>query len=501
MNDPRRLFARNKLLLIMCGVLAAVIALAYSLSVKPTYQASASLAFQDFNQQATLVGGASATLQTPAQLAAKSATVVTDANVLAQAAGQAHSGRRITDLRHAVSAAVDANSNLLVVTVTDHNAGQAAGLATAIARVAAATDNKEAQAQLRDDAATLGRRIHSIPQNAANLVTRQNEQANLSRLQTLSIVARPASVAQNADIPTSPTSPKVVFNTVLGGVLGLLIGLGLAAARLALDRRLRGWEEIESEIGVPILAQVDGAILGHTPANPDGKTDSEDGDAAIASFAILRRSVELLRLDSAPRTVAVTSAAPAEGKTTVATWLACAFANVGRRTVLIEADMRRPVLASRLNLPGGPGLGEYLSGRATAEEILRVVELPGHGRSGVNVNGSSLVCIPAGHPLAGGDEALASSRFREMLAEISEAYDAVVLDTSPLLPVADTMEILPHVDAFVLCVRSGQSTRMEVATMRSILERLPDRPSGAVITDISRGDQVGGNYEQYYVET
>ncbi len=498
MHDYQRLILRHRVTLVLATVIGAAAALAYSSVASPTYTATASIQFQDISQQLGFVGTFGGTLETPAQLAAGSSRDITQATILARARQILKASRTIEQLRSDISTSVDTSSNLVLVEASASDKTFAARLANALTQADVDHANRQARSRFRADAADLQRRIALIPDNPANLVTRQNDQANLSRLQTLGIVARPASIAQTADTPQSPAAPKPVFNTVLGGVLGLILGLGIASVRQSLDRRLRSSEEIEEALaGVPILGLIGASVLGATPLAAPADEDA-GSRVTRASFGILRRNVELLNLDDKIKTVAVTSAAPDEGKTTVALWLAASFASVGRRTLLVEADLRRPVLADRLELPRTPGLIEYLAGRASPEAILRTVGSLPSSRPATNGQGNSFVAIFAGEPGSNQDELLASNRFRDALAEMSAAYDVIVIDTSPLLPVPDTLEILPLVDAYLVCVREGVSKRTDVAATRAILARLPARSCGGVTTGMSRHESKASGYYDYY---
>jgi Mrp family chromosome partitioning ATPase len=208
--------------------------------------------------------------------------------------------------------------------------------------------------------------------------------------------------------------------------------------------------------------------------------------------------------------VLVTSALPEEGKSTVAASLALASAAAGRRTLLVEADLRRQSLAKRLGIGPTPGLADYLSGRAESQEVMRPVPMPrgiafalngnanGNGSGNGNGTGSghhgspNLVCMPAGHVGRGAAELLASSRMRELLADVTSVYDVVILDTAPLLPVGDTLGLLAQARAVMLCVRSGQTTREQIQAARETLGRVRPAVSGLVVTGVRARDDAGG---------
>lgn len=497
MHDYQRLLSRHKLTLLAAILIGAATAFVYSSVATPSYSATASIQFQDITQQEGLVGGAAGTLETPAALAAGSLRNVTDNTVLAAAQHALGTKMTTAQLRNAISPSVDANSNFVNVDASANNGSFAAALANAVARATVDETNQQERAIFQADAAKLQQRIATIPDNEANRTTRQNDQAALSRLQTLGVVARPAQLATTAQTPSSPASPKRAFDTVLGGILGLLVGLGIAYVRESADRRLHSPDEIAAELeGLPVLAWISDKVLGQAPLL--SPSDDPETRIAVANFGILRRNVELLSLERKPKLIAVTSPAPEEGKTTVALALACAFAGVGRNTVLLEADLRRPTLADRLQLEGSPGLTDYLAGHTTPAEVLRVVPLLGRPSGPRNGQPDSLVVVLAGDPVSNPDELLASNRFRDMLAELSDAYDVIVIDTAPLLPVPDTLEILPFVDAYLVCVREGSTTRTNVSTLRTLLKRLPPKPSGCVTTGVPKRDHTASGYYDYY---
>jgi capsular exopolysaccharide synthesis family protein len=187
--------------------------------------------------------------------------------------------------------------------------------------------------------------------------------------------------------------------------------------------------------------------------------------------------------------VAVTSPLAEEGKSTVAGLYAYVNALAGRRTVLIECDLRRPVVAARFGVEEEPGLTDYLLEEAKPREVLRSVRIEGP-------TAEPLPIIPGGRPAAQPAELLASSRFEEFLAQVATAYELVVLDCPPLLPVGDTLELLPQVEAVLLCIRIGQTTRDQAAAAKKALDHLPPRPTGVVVTGLDPGGE--DDYYGYY---
>jgi Mrp family chromosome partitioning ATPase len=242
--------------------------------------------------------------------------------------------------------------------------------------------------------------------------------------------------------------------------------------------------------------------MGRVAQMPDGK--GVDRGLDVESFRILRRNLEFLDWEHPPRSILVTSGLPEEGKTTVASSLAFAMASAGRQTLLVDCDLRRPALAERLRVKQSPGLSEYLAGAASPQDILRTVAVDdpaadqaassngsANGRS-TPVTGHKLVLIPSGATASRGAELLGSERFKEFLKQVSSTYEVIVLDSSPLLPIADTLEIVPEVDAVILCARESKTTREQAHAAKAALARFPERPTGLVVTGVtpSDGDEV-----------
>ena len=532
------------------------------------YQASAEVGFQDPTKDLNLVGIGSNSIETPAQVAALNATTATSPAVMTQVTRQLEPRRKppsrsrpsrrrhgthaskpprgkskasahkasktsaskpshssnppalsVQALTGAVSTQVELGSGLLQITATASNPQFAARLANAVANTLVAQDNQQTRVQFSRLASNLRRRIAGLKPLPGGAPTPQLSfyEDELARLETLASFATSAQVATPAQAPSGPSSPHKAREAAIGLLLGLLLGVIAAFVRDSMDRRLRKPGDFESAFEFPVIGHVRKQSLGRVAFASNGAGDIDRLD--LEAFRILRRNVEFLDPKQPPTSVLVTSALAEEGKTTVASSLAFVLAAAGKRTLLVDCDLRRPDLAGRVGVALSPGLSEYLAGVAGSEDIRRTVtfseaSLPvgqvsknGAGEStkprppskGANDSARSplvheLVCVPAGAVTSRGSELLGTTRFQEFLESVSAEYDVVVLDSSPLLPVADTLEMLPHVDSIVICARQSRTTRDQARAVRAALGRFPIRPTGVVVTGIKPR---GAEYEVY----
>jgi Mrp family chromosome partitioning ATPase len=242
--------------------------------------------------------------------------------------------------------------------------------------------------------------------------------------------------------------------------------------------------------------------LGRAGSASNGARALDEED--LEAMRIMRTNLAFLNEQETPlRSVLVTSALPEEGKTTIAAALAWVAATSGRRTLLLECDLRRPDLAQRLGAQRGPGLTDYLAGTAEAGDVFQAIDIgaprvaPTNGGSEGDGSFGALTLVSAGS-MPGGGDVLGSERFRDFLAVTSRSYDLVVLDTCPLLPVVDTLELIPFVDGIVLCVRLGQTTREQAGSALQALHRFPRKPTGLVVTGVRPGLDENYGYSYSY---
>jgi capsular exopolysaccharide synthesis family protein len=279
------------------------------------------------------------------------------------------------------------------------------------------------------------------------------------RAQTLDLLAElqygNVKVAQEAPVPTIPSSPKTSKNTLVGGILGLLVGLGLAFVleRLDRDRRIREPEDLEAIYRLPLL----GAIAQSPALARSARRDGHPLPAADAeAFQLIRARLRFFHTSRNPRTILITSAASGDGKSTIARHLAEAAAHVGSRVLLLEADLRDPTLAQELDIDPTPGIQGILSGAVPLSEATHAIAL--HTAPGAPATEQTLDVLPAA-PVPNPNELLESHAMTTLLQQTKSIYDLVVIDTPPLTTVADAFPLLHAVDGVIIVSRVGHSRR------------------------------------------
>jgi capsular exopolysaccharide synthesis family protein len=295
------------------------------------------------------------------------------------------------------------------------------------------------------------------------------------RAQSLGVLAElrnsNVQIAQAAAVPTSPSSPRVSRNTVLGAVLGLLLGLGIALLLERFDRRIREPKDLEVIYGLPLLGVVPEspalARSARRKGGPGGVIPATEAEA----FHLIRAHLRYFNVDRELRTLLVASAAPGDGKTTVARHLASAAARMGARVLLVEADLRRPTIAQQFDISSGPGLSDVLIGAVLMDEALQLVALDPSSNDGSS--GRTLDVLVAGATLPPNPGELIESHAMEVLLDgVKSAYDLVVIDTPPLTAVSDAFPLLRKVDGVVIVGRVGRNRR-------DVAERLHQTLAGA----------------------
>lgn len=485
-----RVLRRRWPILVACAVLVAIAAVGLSLLERQQYTATASLLFRDNQYDQELFGANFSTaIQAPTQEQATNIDLVSLPIVARNTGRELHLGSAL--VASEVSTSQQGQSNIATISVTDPDPVRAARIANTYAQQFILYRQQADRSQIASAQALVKQQLSSLSPSqrfssvGVQLQNRANELGVLAALQTGN-----AQVAQPATVPTSPSTPNVEKNGLLGLLLGLLLGMGIVFVVERLDRRIHGIAELEEIYGLPVLGLVpksEGyAGAGLQPLPP----------VEAEAFALLRARLRYFNVDHEVRSLLVTSSAPGEGKTTIALNLAIAEAVAGKaKVVLVEADLRRPSLAKRLGMDATPGLSELLSRSTTLESALHRVVVPVRRVTDHELGFSILT---AGAVPPNPTELMESRAMVDLLSSLSERFDLVIVDTAPTTAVSDAIPLLQHVSGVIVVNRVDRVTRDAARHLRQGLANLNAPVLGIVANAISGGDGYGYGYGYGY---
>lgn len=292
-----------------------------------------------------------------------------------------------------------------------------------------------------------------------------------------------ATIVDDAVETATPISPQPLRNLALAGVLGLLLGIGAAVARELLDTSLTSSDDIADVTDAPIL----GNIASDDAANLAPLDVLSTATPWAEAFRVLRTNMQYVEVDEEQKVIVMTSSLPGEGKTTTAINLALTTAMAGQRVVLVEADLRRPLIAQRLGLDGAVGTTNVLIGKLTLADALQEYQ-----DSGLHV----LACGPIPpNP----SELLQSHAMETLLTDLRGKFDVIIVDAPPLLPVTDAALIATQADGAIIVVRHGSTTRDQLQHSLERLEAVDAKALGVVINLApSRKNRLGYGYGYGY---
>ncbi|THA30041.1 polysaccharide biosynthesis tyrosine autokinase [Streptomyces sp. A1547] len=284
-------------------------------------------------------------------------------------------------------------------------------------------------------------------------------------------------VTQTASVPSAPVSPRPALNLAAGLIAGLLLGAGAALLRETLDVTLKTADALAALTSLPVLSSI--PFDKNSPQQPLA-AGAAGHSARAEAFRHLRTNLQFAQIGDRPRVIVVTSSLPGEGKTSTAVNLAFSLTEAGISTCLVDADLRRPCVAHTLGLVQDAGLTSVLIGQARIGDVMQTA-----GRLSVLTSGP----VPP-NPT----ELLASDRMAELLRELAAGYEAVIVDTAPLLPVADTVALATLAHGALLVVRAGKTPRDRVAAATEVLRTVGVRTLGTVFSMSPKPRQGGYGY-------
>jgi succinoglycan biosynthesis transport protein ExoP len=469
---------RRKLIVITVIVASVAISVALSLRSPKEYSASAQLLFREPDFTQALFGNNlfSNGQEEPQRTTQTSIDVVTSLAVGAEAESLLKLKEPVGSLIESISVSPNSDADIATIKATRGNPLEAAAVANAFAEGYITYRRQTDRASIAQAEELVGQSIKTAP--AAEQAKLQEEQRQLEEMRSLQ--TGDAEVIAHAEPDPTAVSPKPKRDGILGFVVGLFLGCGLALLVDFLDRRLKTIDDFERAVpDYPIIASVP-----HTPAHA---ALSQQLEGPIGeSYRMLREGLRFLDPTGRARCFVITSAEESEGKSTVAVNLAMALTASGRRVALVEADMRRPAAASQLGIPRHlPGLSDTLVANVELDECL------------VSIEGEpNLVVLPSGTIPPNAADLLSVGRMSEVLAFLRASADVVIVDSPPLLPVADTRVLLrlDEVDGVIMVARGGFSRRDRVKAASRVLAVSGRRVFGMVLTEMKSSTASGYYY-------
>jgi capsular exopolysaccharide synthesis family protein len=325
-------------------------------------------------------------------------------------------------------------------------------------------------AQLAPDLGFIDAQISQVASGVAQLELRKD----LATLGT-------AHITQPAVENPAPINDTTTRSVVTALLLGLVVGAGVVFGLEATDRRLRSPGEAAAAAGAPLLATIPRARRRRTGADLGRAVLAPELSTIADSYRRARSALQFATVGHANRSILVTSAGSGEGKSTTAANLAWSFAETTPYVVLVDADFAHARQHTINGVPRSPGLADYLSG---THELVAVAH---HLHEGA----TPIVVIPAGTPLPNSSQVMAEGKLCQSMDLIYQGSDVTIVDSPPVLVLADALDLAKTVDAVVLTARAGETTRDELAEAAGQLRRVGAHLVGVILIGASPRDTIG----------
>jgi capsular exopolysaccharide synthesis family protein len=332
-------------------------------------------------------------------------------------------------------------------------------------------DNADHTAEIRD----LRARI-SVGEETRSTVLDSYAEAKLADIAR----ANSVSIVEPAVLPDTPSEPRVALNMMLGGLVGLIGGVGLAFVLENLDLAIYSSDDLEQGVQAPLLGSVPNLKAPRRFRTAPLLLRRNGHSAAGEAFRVLRTNVLTLGTDGPPRKLLITSIEPGAGKSTVVANLAVALAQSGRKVIVVDTDLRDPCLDKIFGVPDDFGLSNAIFDRGRFSLGLRETKVPG------------LSVLPSGPLPPNPAELLGFAKTRELITQLTAEADVILFDSPPLQRFADASVLAPLVDGVVLVVARGRVSGGQIQKAVSQLVKVGARQLGFVFNRAEAGED---NYQ------
>lgn len=352
--------------------------------------------------------------------------------------------------------------------------------------------------QLPEKSLTLARleRNRKVDENLYMMMKEKHEEYRITQAGIIGKIR----IVDTAMPPKEPILPRTKLNLILGTFIGLGLGVGVAFVMEYADNSVRTIEDIEglnlNVMGsIPVIKPYDSN--GMLPSPKKNGSESRDIQSRLIThvkpkspiseaYRSLRTNIQYSDSAGPIATILVTSAGPREGKSTTVSNLAIAMAQGGNRILVVDTDLRRPVLHRIFGTDKNRGLTNHLVGKASLEEVIHPTGI------------ENLDLIPCGTLPPNPSELLGSSKMRDLIETLKGRYQLVIFDTPPIIAVTDATVLAKQLDAVLLVVKSGSTQREIVLRAKAILSNVQARLLGVLLNNVDVSNTYGYYYYYYY---
>ncbi|MCP4411456.1 MAG: polysaccharide biosynthesis tyrosine autokinase [Gammaproteobacteria bacterium] len=293
-------------------------------------------------------------------------------------------------------------------------------------------------------------------------------------------------IVDYAETPRASIKPRKKRNVLLGAILGLFVGVGLAFFLEYLDNTIKRPEDVEQYLDIQLLGIIEKV---GTKVSPSDLITHELPKSVIAeAFRSVRTGVMFSLIDKPSKLIMVTSAVQGEGKTFIASNLAYSVAQTGKKTLLVDTDLRKPRLNEVFKVERKPGLSNHLIGVDNFDSIVKATSTP------------DLSIITCGIIPPNPSEILESTSLEKFCDTVRDKFDIVIFDTPPAMTVTDAVVLSKNMDGVILTIKSGSTAKNTVKRCISKLTSSKCEVLGAIINyvDIVKGGYYYHYYAHYY---
>ncbi|MDA2932710.1 polysaccharide biosynthesis tyrosine autokinase [Acidobacteria bacterium AH-259-D05] len=307
-------------------------------------------------------------------------------------------------------------------------------------------------------------------------------------------------IVDYAGIPGAIYRPRTSMNLALGLILGLVLGGGLALFMEYIDNTVKTPDDIQKFLALPSLGAIPAAdtlsqLIHKSLVQHQSQSDGvsvlpymESKSPIWEAYRSLRTSILLSHSGKPPQTILVTSALPKEGKTTTVINTAIVLAQTGARTLIVDLDMRKPMLAGLFGVNGNQGMSTFLSGNSDLASQIREIGVP------------NLFLLTAGKQPPNPAELIGSERTESALRLLGEHFEYIVIDSPPILSVTDALVLSPLVDGSVLVIQAGKTPRNAVNKAKDHLVGVGAKILGAMINNVDLNNSKYAYYYRHYYD-